>query len=288
MRASTPSAERRSKMPATFGSDRGCPARGRSRAGPGERDRLLVEHGGAAAGEALDRLEAVIARRGRGLRVAGARDVLLSERDHRARAGEPDRLRKLAARDAFEDRARDGGVVGGAVGEGVRDQLGHLDLTLACPCGDRNRQADARRDADSSPSATADHADLRRDVRRRRLRCPGHLFLRAPCTGTEIRSYGDALFWTSAQLLTVSSQLKNPISTGARVLDIFFEIWAITVVADAGRLLRQLLHPQDHARRPASSRGRRRGSDQPTTAGRSAALKKSRSGASRAPAAPPR
>jgi hypothetical protein len=31
--------------------------------------------------------------------------------------------------------------------------------------------------------------------------------------------------------LTVSSQLRNPISTGARVLDIFFEMWAITVVA---------------------------------------------------------
>jgi hypothetical protein len=49
--------------------------------------------------------------------------------------------------------------------------------------------------------------------------------------GTEIHTYGDALFWTSAQLLTVSSQLKNPISTGARVLDIFFELWAISVVA---------------------------------------------------------
>jgi hypothetical protein len=48
---------------------------------------------------------------------------------------------------------------------------------------------------------------------------------------TEIHNYGDALFWTSAQLLTVSSQLKNPISTGARVLDIFFELWAISVVA---------------------------------------------------------
>jgi hypothetical protein len=49
--------------------------------------------------------------------------------------------------------------------------------------------------------------------------------------GTQIRNYGDALFWTSAQLLTVSSQLRNPISTGARILDIFFELWAISVVA---------------------------------------------------------
>jgi hypothetical protein len=49
--------------------------------------------------------------------------------------------------------------------------------------------------------------------------------------GTQIHNLGDSLFWTSAQLLTVSSQLRNPISTGARILDIFFEIWAITVVA---------------------------------------------------------
>jgi hypothetical protein len=49
--------------------------------------------------------------------------------------------------------------------------------------------------------------------------------------GTKIHTYGDSLFWTSAQLLTVSSQLPNPISTGGRILDIFLEAWAIVVVA---------------------------------------------------------
>ena len=49
--------------------------------------------------------------------------------------------------------------------------------------------------------------------------------------GTEITSYGDALFWTSTQLLTVSSQLPNPISTPARVLDVFLQAYAISVVA---------------------------------------------------------
>ncbi len=48
---------------------------------------------------------------------------------------------------------------------------------------------------------------------------------------TEITNIGDALFWTSTQLLTVSSQLPNPISTPARVLDIFLQAWAISVVA---------------------------------------------------------
>lgn len=49
--------------------------------------------------------------------------------------------------------------------------------------------------------------------------------------GTEITNFGDAVFWTSTQLLTVSSQLPNPISTPARVLDVFLQAYAISVVA---------------------------------------------------------
>ena len=49
--------------------------------------------------------------------------------------------------------------------------------------------------------------------------------------GTEITTFGDSVFWTSTQLLTVSSQLPNPISTPARVLDVFLQAYAISVVA---------------------------------------------------------
>jgi len=48
---------------------------------------------------------------------------------------------------------------------------------------------------------------------------------------TQIHTYGSALFWTSTQLLTVSSQLPNPLSFGGRVLDVAMEAYAITVVA---------------------------------------------------------
>ena len=48
---------------------------------------------------------------------------------------------------------------------------------------------------------------------------------------TEIKTFGSAAFWTTTQLLTVSSQIKNPISMGGRILDIFMEIYAITVIA---------------------------------------------------------
>ena len=48
---------------------------------------------------------------------------------------------------------------------------------------------------------------------------------------TELKTFGSAAFWTTTQLLTVSSSLKNPIAAGARVLDVFMEIYAITVIA---------------------------------------------------------
>src|SRR5579862_2197518 len=48
---------------------------------------------------------------------------------------------------------------------------------------------------------------------------------------TQIMSFGSALFWTSTQLLTVSSSIQNPISTLGRLLDVAMEVYAITVVA---------------------------------------------------------
>ena len=49
--------------------------------------------------------------------------------------------------------------------------------------------------------------------------------------GTGITNIGDSIFWTTTQLLTVSSQLPNPISTPARVLDVVLQAWAISAVA---------------------------------------------------------
>jgi hypothetical protein len=48
---------------------------------------------------------------------------------------------------------------------------------------------------------------------------------------SEIGNLGDALFWTTAQLLTVSSQMKNPVTTGGRIVDVVLMAFAITVVA---------------------------------------------------------
>jgi hypothetical protein len=48
---------------------------------------------------------------------------------------------------------------------------------------------------------------------------------------TDIHSLFDAFFFTTVQLLTVSSQIKNPLSTAGRIVDIFLEVWAVVVVA---------------------------------------------------------
>jgi hypothetical protein len=48
--------------------------------------------------------------------------------------------------------------------------------------------------------------------------------------GSEIHGFGDALFFSTVQILTVSSSLKNPITSGGKVVDVFLEFWAIFVV----------------------------------------------------------
>ena len=56
-------------------------------------------------------------------------------------------------------------------------------------------------------------------------------FLERHAPGSEVRSLGDATFFTTVQLLTVSSQLRNPITGWGRVVDVVLELWAVVVVA---------------------------------------------------------
>lgn len=54
---------------------------------------------------------------------------------------------------------------------------------------------------------------------------------------TQLESIGSALFWTTTQLLTVSSSIQNPISVPGRVLDVIMELYAITVVGSLAAAL---------------------------------------------------
>jgi Ion channel len=47
---------------------------------------------------------------------------------------------------------------------------------------------------------------------------------------SEIHNLWDAFFFSTVQLLTVSSQMRNPVTTGGRIVDIFLELTALCLV----------------------------------------------------------
>jgi voltage-gated potassium channel len=48
--------------------------------------------------------------------------------------------------------------------------------------------------------------------------------------GSQIHGFGDAVFFATVQILTVSSSLKNPITSSGQVVDVVLELWAVFVV----------------------------------------------------------
>jgi hypothetical protein len=62
---------------------------------------------------------------------------------------------------------------------------------------------------------------------------------------TEIHGLFDAFFFTTVQLLTVSSQLKNPLTVAGRIVDIFLEIWAVLVVAGSAGAIASFFQTDD-------------------------------------------
>jgi hypothetical protein len=78
-------------------------------------------------------------------------------------------------------------------------------------------------------------------------------FLERGHTILGIRNFGDALFWTSAQLLTVSSQMPNPVTTGGKIIDLFLEFWAITAVTAAAGSFGAFFHRRSMERDPPAA-----------------------------------
>jgi hypothetical protein len=74
-------------------------------------------------------------------------------------------------------------------------------------------------------------------------------------TATGIQTFGDALFWTSAQLLTVSSQMPNPVTTGGKIIDILLEAWAITAVTAVAGSFGAFFHRRGIERDPIQHHG---------------------------------
>jgi hypothetical protein len=72
--------------------------------------------------------------------------------------------------------------------------------------------------------------------------------LESHASGTDLHSFGDALFFTTVQLLTVSSQLRNPLTPAGRVVDVVLELWAVVVVAGSAGAFASFFQGGDRTR----------------------------------------
>ena len=48
--------------------------------------------------------------------------------------------------------------------------------------------------------------------------------------GSSIRGFGDAFFFSTTQIVTVSSFYKNPVTNAGQIVDVVIEVWGIFVV----------------------------------------------------------
>ena len=48
--------------------------------------------------------------------------------------------------------------------------------------------------------------------------------------GSSIHGFGDALFFSTVQIVTVSSSYANPLTNGGQIVDVVLELWAIFVL----------------------------------------------------------
>ena len=63
--------------------------------------------------------------------------------------------------------------------------------------------------------------------------------------GTDVHTLGQAFFFATVQLLTVSSQIKNPVTPAGRVVDVALQLWAVIVVAGSAGAIASFFQTDD-------------------------------------------
>jgi hypothetical protein len=66
-------------------------------------------------------------------------------------------------------------------------------------------------------------------------------------SSTEIYTIGQALFFVTTQLLTVSSSMANPLTVAGRVVNVVLELWAVLVVAGSAGAIASFFQSSDRS-----------------------------------------
>jgi hypothetical protein len=66
-----------------------------------------------------------------------------------------------------------------------------------------------------------------------------------------LHTYWDALFWTTTQMLTVSSSLSTPETVGGKILDVALELYAVVVVTSMAGTFASFFHHRSRERSAA-------------------------------------
>jgi hypothetical protein len=70
----------------------------------------------------------------------------------------------------------------------------------------------------------------------------------------EITTFWNALFWTTTQMLTISSQFPNPLTTGGKLLDVVIQLYAIVVVTSMAGTFASFFHRRSRERAAAKQK----------------------------------
>ena len=63
--------------------------------------------------------------------------------------------------------------------------------------------------------------------------------------GSDIHGFGDAVFFSTVQILTVSSSLKNPVTAAGQAVDVALEFWAVFVITAVAGSFASFFHSGD-------------------------------------------
>ena len=61
----------------------------------------------------------------------------------------------------------------------------------------------------------------------------------------EIHGFGNALFFATAQILTVSSSMKYPVTHAGQVVDVALEVWGVFVITAVAGSFASFFHSAD-------------------------------------------